>query len=184
MSHYRIHVPKIFRIKNAAILLEKLTESALMTREGGKKSSFSPFLMFLRATNPLSPTSTLSIPIFWGGRPESDNHFCSKAAFSNESTSQPQGIFWVTAVLMVSVLDIEHRIGCLRGMGWKWRDGVWKREGGRVSVRAVWNILEVSAMDDTGERESYRNLICWRLKPYVSGCEVTICFFFFFAQLV
>lgn len=69
----------------------KLTESAVMTRERGTKSSFSPFLIFFNATSPLSPTSTRSISIFWAGRPELDNHLWSAEAFSNDSISHPHG---------------------------------------------------------------------------------------------
>ena len=79
-----------------------------MTSGGGTKSNFSPFLIFFEATSPLSPTSTLSMAIFWSGRPDSDNHFCKAEAFSKESISQPQGTFWVTAALVVSFVKTEQ----------------------------------------------------------------------------
>lgn len=67
-----------------------------MTSEGGRKRSFSPFLIFLEATRPLSPTSTIPISIFWGGRPEFDNHFKREEAVSRESISHPQGMVSMT----------------------------------------------------------------------------------------
>lgn len=79
-----------------------------MNRDGGTKSSFSPFLIFFKATSPLSPTFTLSIAIFCGGRPESDNHFCKAEAFSEESISQPQGMFWATVALALSLVETEQ----------------------------------------------------------------------------
>ena len=87
-----------------------------MTREGGTKSSISPFLIFFKATKPLSPTSTFCIANFWGGRPKSDNHFWRASAFSTESMSHPHGTISDTfAAALVSLLvEIEHWIaGCL-----------------------------------------------------------------------
>lgn len=93
-----------------------------MTREGGTKSNFSPFLMFLRATRPRSPTSTISIPIFCGGRPESDSHRWSSEALSRDSISQPHGTSKDSAVA-AGVAEIEQR-------GF-WREGreFWREEG-------------------------------------------------------
>lgn len=121
--------------------------------------------MFLRATSPLSPTSTLCIPIFCGGRPESDNHFCKAEAFSNESTSQPQGIFEFTLDIEVLAVEIEQRIGHLRNV-------VWAKEGGvlcsgegvreKLGMRAKCKILEASAMVVNG----WKALVLKR-KPYL-----------------
>lgn len=134
-----------------------------MTNEGGTNSNFSPFRMLVRATSPLSPTSTFSMAIFCGGRPDSDSHFCSAEAFSSESISQPHGIGCGEAVVRaVSLLLVEieeQRILVLRERGRVWIEevlrggvvGFWEKVGRSV----VWKILEVSAIE---ERE---NLICW-----------------------
>jgi hypothetical protein len=67
------------------------TESAVMTSEGGTKSSFSPLRMFLRATRPRSPMSTRWIARRCSGSPESTSHLSRNAAFSKDSISQPHG---------------------------------------------------------------------------------------------
>lgn len=96
-----------YQTKILAVERNSYTESAAMTSEGGTKSSFSPFLIFLRATRPLSPTSTLCIAIFCSGKPDSDSHRCRADAFSSESTSQPQVIFWAF-VVSFAVEIVEH----------------------------------------------------------------------------
>lgn len=121
--------------------------------------------MFLRATSPLSPTSTLCIPIFCGGRPESDNHFCKAEAFSNESTSQPQGIFESPLDIEVSAVEVEQRIGHLCNV-------VWAKEGGvlcsgegvreKLGMRATCKILEASAMVVNGLKA-----LVLKRKPYL-----------------
>lgn len=123
-----------------------------MNKEGGTKSNFSPFLIFFKATRPLSPTSTFWMLIFWGGRPESVSHFCRAEAFSKESMSQPQGIFWVTVALVLSVVEIEHWIGCLRKFrGCDWN--VWLFWcGQKLGMRVVCKILEASAMATQGHQ--------------------------------
>lgn len=123
-----------------------------MNKEGGTKSNFSPFLIFFKATRPLSPTSTFWMLIFWGGRPESVSHFCRAEAFSKESMSQPQGIFWVTVALVLSVVEIEHWIGCLRKFsGCDWN--VWLFWcGQKLGMRVVCKILEASAMAIQGHQ--------------------------------
>lgn len=141
-----------------------------MTSEGGTKSSFSPFLIFLRATRPLSPTSTLCIAIFCSGKPDWYSHFCSKAAFSRESTSQPQLISWVLEVSFV--VEIEENwtvmtllyflLNFLWKFGWSVlpnpRDdglGSWEKVGmNEVLVRTI----EASAIVEK-EEERKENLI-------------------------
>lgn len=102
---------------NIIIITKELTESAVIKREGGTKSNFSPFLIFFKATKPLSPTSTFCMPIFWGGSPDSDSHFWRSEEFSNESTSHPHVMtFWVTVALEVVVsfvVETEHLSTCL-----------------------------------------------------------------------
>lgn len=109
----------------------RLTESAVMTSEGGTKRSFSPFLTFFKATSPLSPTSTFSMAIFWGGRPDSDNHLCREDAVSSESFSQPHGMVLVSIITTevwapFSPAETEQWIWCLRdtvswyGPRWVW----------------------------------------------------------------
>lgn len=125
----------LFRFKTSPTSGELHSESAVINRGGGTNSNFSPFLMFVKATRPLSPTSTFSIPIFWGGRPESDNHFCNPEAFSGESMSQPQGIFWgfpvgfLVVSALVLVVVIEQRIRMFRlKIEWERERGLlWKR---------------------------------------------------------
>ena len=119
-----------------------------MNKEGGTKSSFSPFLIFFKATRPLSPTSTFWMPIFWGGRPESVSHFCRAEAFSKESMSQPQGIFWVPVALVVlSVVEIEHWTECLLKLsgGWDWNVWLFGCEW-KLGMRLLCKILETSDM--------------------------------------
>lgn len=135
-----------------------------MTSDGGTKRSFSPFLMLLKATSPLSPTSTLSIPIFCGGSPDSVSHLCRVDAFSNESISQPQGTptdeAWVPPAA-----DTEQWIWCcfrctLRWL-WLWCSPTWLKRGTRV--REEYNInLEASAMalHSTRNTTLQRYLIC------------------------
>jgi len=74
-----------------------------MTSSGGTKRSFSPFLILFKATSPLSPTSTLSMDIFWEGRPDWDNHFSREDEFTIESFSHPQGIVSINDEVAESV---------------------------------------------------------------------------------
>lgn len=82
---------------------ERVTESGVMTSWGGTKRSFSPFLILFKATRPLSPTSTLSMDIFWEGRPDWDSHFWREDEFSIESFSHPQGIVSINDEVAESV---------------------------------------------------------------------------------
>lgn len=73
--------------------------------------------MFFRATRPLSPTSTRSIPIFCGGSPDSVNHLWSSSAFSRDSISQPQEMAPPSDIpaLLLEAVDSEHRAKLCRG---------------------------------------------------------------------
>lgn len=152
---------------NYPILSTKLTESAVMTSEGGTKSNFSPFLIFFKATKPLSPTSTFCMAIFWGGRPESDSHLWRASAFCKESISQPHGTFGVTdaafsvALSLVETDDeqwivVEYFLRKKLG-DWVSVHDLWSIEKEGKSV--VWKILEASTMavhlkewEEEGER--------------------------------
>lgn len=140
-----------------------------MTSEGGTNRIFSPFLMLLFATRPRSPTSTFRRSIFWGGKPESVNHFCNADAFSSESISQPQGIGWGAAVaLAVSLPLVEIVQRMIVGEVFRWvivreqgflRDKLCDNEG----MSVVWKILEASAMAGDGGWRRGKNLIYWSL---------------------
>lgn len=135
-----------------------------MTSEGGTKSSFSPFLIFFKATSPLSPTSTLSMAIFWGGSPESDNHFCRADAFSKESTSQPHGMVSVTVIFLVlSLVGIEQWIGFLRKFtACNWEKWVFWSEW-KLGMSVVCKIREASVMATLRLSESKKR----RERPYL-----------------
>lgn len=126
-----------------------------MTREGGTKRSFSPFLRFWEATRPRSPMSTLSIDIFCGGRPESESHFWREVAFSTESISQPHDMSGTSSTerLVVSPAETEQWIpGRHRdtGSGGKERVKFWLRSwwsGEKDGRRVDWKTLEAFAME-------------------------------------
>lgn len=151
--------------------VKNYTDSAVIKREGGTKSNFSRFLIFFKATKPLSPTSTFCMAIFCCGSPESDSHFWRAEAFSNESMSHPHGIvFWVTVVLASFVVETEQWITwcahLLRGAVVKkvWDCGLWRWEN--VGRSVVWKLLEASAMALGGGK---------REKPYPLENEKRIC---------
>ena len=150
---------------------KRSTESEVMTREGGTKSNFSPFLMFFKATKPLSPTSTFSLTIFCGGRPESESHLWSAEEFSSESMSHPHGtVIWVGVVLVAVSFSVETeqwstwRSPCLlreKFVKKVWESGLWLLwRWGNVGSSVVWKILEASTMTRSLYRERERNLIC------------------------
>lgn len=169
-----------------------------MTSEGGTKSSFSPFLIFLSATRPLSPTSTLCMSIFCSGKPDWYSHCCSEAAFSRESTSQPQLISWLVEVSLVVEIEEHWMVMTLLYflLNFLWKFGWWAlpntRDDGlgsweKVGMNEVMVTIEASAMVEKEEERRERTLserwrermtrrCYWKWKFMIIGLYVSILF--------